>query len=65
MFCTESNQHGQNFLNACLVRIEKLGEKNVHDDKNVFYTEGKKEEDLTGDYSLTDEGDVSEFFSFF
>ena len=70
MFCTESNQHGQQFLNACLIRIEKMGDENVLHEKNVLCAEEKKKEDLKNDYSLTDEGNKkknfdSHLFSYF
>ena len=64
MFCTESNQHGQQFLNACLIRIEKMGDENALHEKNVPCTEEKKKEDLKNDYSLTDEGTRREKFCF-
>ena len=67
MFCTESNQHGQQFLNACLIRIEKMGDENVPHEKNVLCKEEKIKEDLKNDYSLTDEGDRKkcDFFAVF
>ena len=58
MFCTESNLHGQNFLNACLIRIERMGEE-----KNITYSEydikkkEEKKEKNNFDYFLTEEGE--------
>lgn len=70
MFCLESNLHGQNFLNACLIRIEKMGEKIFPVEKNVINKEEEtkkkeeeKEKENTSDYFLTEEGDY--FFCIF
>ena len=66
-FCTESNLHGQNFLNACLIRIEKMGEKIFPEEKNVKHKEEEEKrkekkneiekEENTFDYFLTEEGE--------
>jgi hypothetical protein len=67
MFCMESNLHGQNFLNACLIRIEKMGEKIFPEEKNFTLKEKEKEieekekEEKAFDYFLTEEGEKEKF----